>query len=870
VKVFVVSHTHWDREWYHPAERFRQRLVPLIDELLDASSEGQRFLLDGQTVVLEDYLDVRPERAAELGAALRDQRLEAGPWFVLADELIPGAEGLVRNLLAGRRTLRSLRAEAPPVLYCPDSFGHPAMLPLLARGFDKGVIVLWRGFGGAGAPARDCVWWETASAERALLYHLSPSGYELGANLPVERAAAVERWDRIRSELMDRSATGVVLLLNGADHHARQADLPSALDALRAAAAPDETSAGTLASFASALSERAATVELSQVSGELRDSYGYTWTLQGTLASRAHLKRWYAMAEREMLRDVEPWAALASFDDRGSLRALVNAAWRSILLCQPHDTLCGCSIDEVAKAMAGRLDSASTQAAGLRQTAVFALLGHDAQLARQAPDDWRAHLVVRNRAARARSGIALVELTLKVADIPVGPGSRHVPLARALRDMLPPAIWPVGEPVQILDIALANERTEAPRSYPDNDAVVRFSAAAWIDAVPGLGIRALPFPAHEPAAADVPGAVSVKGRSLSNDRLTLRWDASGRLSLEDHIERRTITSLLDWECRRDVGDLYTPSIRQRKAVPRFLGTRVVHRGPLRGVVEQHWRFAARSERVDVRIRFALDAGASFLRMQIEGDNAAQDHRLRVRVRSDVREGITIADAAFGPVEREALAVSEADARMERPIASAPLHRYVTRFDAQRGSTVFSDGLAEYEIVKDGVAITLLRAVGELSRSNLPERPGHAGWPASTPEAQCPGAFAAELALMLHGPRTPTVIDAIERAADDVLLPLVGETLRSALRTPPAVQGASLDGVGLTLSCVKESEDGGWLVLRAVNLLEVEVAGTWRLGRMITAAHLARLDETPVSPLEVRGDRIPFLAPARAVVTILAR
>src|SRR5689334_18096876 len=100
--IHVVSHTHWDREWYHAAERFRQRLAPLVDELIDDPlAPGSSFLLDGQTVVLEDYLDVRPERASELAAALRSRRLEAGPWFVLPDELIPSGEGLVRNLLAG-------------------------------------------------------------------------------------------------------------------------------------------------------------------------------------------------------------------------------------------------------------------------------------------------------------------------------------------------------------------------------------------------------------------------------------------------------------------------------------------------------------------------------------------------------------------------------------------------------------------------------------------------------------------------------------------------------------------------------------------------------------------------------------------------
>jgi alpha-mannosidase len=103
--IHLVAHTHWDREWYRPAAQFQQRLVALIDELID-EPPGMPFLLDGQTVVLEDYLALRPGRADELTARLRAGALEAGPWYVLPDELIPSGEALIRNLLAGRRALR--------------------------------------------------------------------------------------------------------------------------------------------------------------------------------------------------------------------------------------------------------------------------------------------------------------------------------------------------------------------------------------------------------------------------------------------------------------------------------------------------------------------------------------------------------------------------------------------------------------------------------------------------------------------------------------------------------------------------------------------------------------------------------------------
>jgi alpha-mannosidase len=843
--------------------------VSLIDELLDApGEEGMSFLLDGQTVVLEDYLDVRPERAGELAAALKDRRLEAGPWFVLADELIPSGEGLVRNLLAGLHTVRALRAEAPAVLYCPDSFGHPAALPDLARGFDKRLVLVWRGFGGSRAPKGDTFSWVAPSRERVILHHLTRSGYELGASLPVDADASRANWNRIRQEIGERPHLGLALVLNGADHHARQSDLPTAIATLKVVAKPDEIRPSSLGQFARDLVGRAENAKLAEVRGELRDSYGFTWTLQGTLASRTPQKRRYAAAERELLRDVEPWAALARFHEGISREALVRSAWRPLLLCQPHDTLCGCSIDQVARAMDARLESVSSQAVGLREDALLDLIGHDRDAARLHPEDWRSIVLIRNRAPRARSGVAIVAVSAKLADVPVGPGSKHVDWSRERKRLSEPS-WPV-EPTQVLDVGEAFERVEAPRAYPDNDAVARIWSAVWVDDVPPYGVSSVPIEGHERPPTWVEHKVFVQGRSMANGRLVLRWDAKGRITLEDIEQQRVIRGLLEWESRRDEGDLYTPSIRGRKFAARHGGTKVLHRGPLVGVVEQRWSFAAAGERVDVRLRLVLDAGGEFLRIGVLGDNHAANHRLRLRFNTDVARAETFADAAFGALKREPLSVPGRESRMEKPVASAPLHRYVSLFNPKRGVTVFSDGLTEYESGDDSISVTVLRAVGELSRSDIPERPGHAGWPTPTPEAQCIGSFEAEFGLLLHGPRTADTIHEIEGAADDVLYPLTGDTLRSARETPQPVHGVALEGVGLAFSAAKDSEDGQWLVLRCVNLLDEERDGAWTLGHAIDEAHVARLDETPLSRLRVQADTVPFRAPPRGVVTILVR
>jgi alpha-mannosidase len=258
-------------------------------------------------------------------------------------------------------------------------------------------------------------------------------------------------------------------------------------------------------------------------------------------------------------------------------------------------------------------------------------------------------------------------------------------------------------------------------------------------------------------------------------------------------------------------------------------------------------------------------------VHVAGDNRGQDHRLRLLFATDVPQPDVWADAAFGPVRRVPLAIGVEEAAVEHAPPTAPLHRYVSLFGPDRGFTLYSDGLAEYESMSDGtIAVTLARAVGELSRNDLPERPGHAGWPTATPAAQCVGPLAGEFGVHLHGPRDAATSAAIERVADDVLCPPVGFTLRAALAVPAPVQGVELTGRGLGFSAMKESDDGQWVVLRCVNVTDEPVDGSWNLPFDVREARASRLDETPLSELSSTGRSVSFRARPRDVVTILVR
>ena len=144
----IVAHSHWDREWYKSFEQFRAMLVEMVDDLLELlrRDDGFRsFTLDGQTVVIEDYLAVRPGKREEIAKLIGEGRIVTGPWYILPDEFLVSAESTVRNLMTGIRMAGSF-GHAMTVGYIPDSFGHIAMMPAILRGFGIGTALVYRGF----------------------------------------------------------------------------------------------------------------------------------------------------------------------------------------------------------------------------------------------------------------------------------------------------------------------------------------------------------------------------------------------------------------------------------------------------------------------------------------------------------------------------------------------------------------------------------------------------------------------------------------------------------------------------------------------------------------------------------------------------
>ena len=148
--LHVVPHSHWDREWYMSFEQHRMRLVELMDtviELMEKDPDYTYYHMDGQFIVIEDYLEIRPEMRDRLTALIRANRIQIGPFYVLQDEYLTGGEANVRNLLYGIKLCRGMGAEPVMTGYFPDAFGNVGQIPQILQGFGIDNAAFGRGIG---------------------------------------------------------------------------------------------------------------------------------------------------------------------------------------------------------------------------------------------------------------------------------------------------------------------------------------------------------------------------------------------------------------------------------------------------------------------------------------------------------------------------------------------------------------------------------------------------------------------------------------------------------------------------------------------------------------------------------------------------
>ena len=853
--IIVVPETHWDREWYQPFEVFRARLVRLMDRvlhLLDSDPEYKYYTLDGQSIVLEDYLEIRPDRGEDIARLVQVGRLLIGPWYVLPDEFLPGGESHIRNLQTGIAVARQF-GPVMMVGYLPDMFGQMAHMPAVLAGFGMSGAVMWRGADKSLTSSE--FFWRAPDGSEVLTIHL-PVGYGIASRLGPDRERLLTQLQSLRQMLEPWASTRYLLLPNGSDHVEPQPDLPAVIASANEALDDAELVHGTLPMYIEAvrreMGERSGSWLRWQ--GELRSGQR-AHVLPGVISTRMWIKQENQACEDLLLRWAEPFSAWAhllrrrngdGYARREPERAMADAgslrlAWRLLLQNQPHDSICGCSTDEVHDEMRVRFRRCRRLAETVRDEALAYLAEEAAPAGGPHPPEAGpppAEVVVFNPLSAARTDYCTARVPVEDGQEPLaledGDGGR-VPLQFLRRGRLSP-------------LDTLPERVEVGFLAPE---------------VPGVGYRALRVvygqgdrPRPQPA------------RTIENEYFRVEVDrADGTLTLTDKATGVTLRGLNRFVDGGDAGDEYNCSPPDRdelvdgSSLPPEI--RLLEDGPARWTLEIALEYSlpwaldpdagGRSpERRPYRIvsRASLYPGVPRLDFEAEVDNQAQDHRLRVHFPAGLRTDASCAEQHFGVVRRP-IALPEHDFTWaEAPQGTYPQKSFVDVSDGRRGLALANRGLPEYEVLDgpDGVtvALTLLRCVGWLSRSWLRTRPVQAGPLVPTPGAQEQGRHLFHYSLIPHEGGWERAFAQAHRFA----VPLRAVFAAAGKgQLPPKGSLLSVRPESFVLSALKEAEDGQGLIVRLYNIADGPAEGEVRLESGWQTVERVNLNEEPLGAAE---------------------
>ncbi len=804
--LYFVVHTHWDREWYQPFQQMRARLVAMADRMIPLVERGTIpfFHFDGQTIVLEDYIEVRPHAERRLRALVRAGKIQIGPWYVLADSFLVSGESLIRNLEIGMAIARRF-GRPLEVGYLPDQFGHIGQMPQILAGFGFTTAVLWRGVGAQVNRSRFT--WEGLDGSSVLTIYL-PNGYSNGANLPLESVESfIARAEQIADREREFANGAPILVMNGTDHADPDPRLMTRINEAR------ETSAitfevGPLETYV----RRIADLPLDGTPhhrGELRSPLR-AHLLPGVTSARTWIKQRDFENCRALERYADPLAALANAHGRGDgLDAYLEMAWRLEIQNHPHDSICGCSVDQVHIDMRYRFDQVRMLAETATRRAVSACLtesGADALEFAVFNPSFSRRALVSGEVEVAEPGARYTIQTSDGRRIPV-----TIDLARAERTLdseIPaaefksivgglsqPAIF--GRTVNRYEIVTTDDgraqvnlfmsraafsdldlegfRQAIRAGIPDSGSIRIHAVGAprcainfVADDLTQAGFSSYRLVRDDSRAVDaIAGQPSLTSTSSSIENEFFRLTPAAR-GLEIRDLRHNATMELYFEDDGDRGDEYnfdpvaeTPAI----AEPGSISARVLDDGPDRRRIALTIAFdipAAlavdrRSRSLD-RERLTMDLCATLYsglnRVDFTADviNPARDHRLRAALRTPIIAADAVHDTSFGVVRRQ---LSPSEPRGTEHIYPTVPHRSFTAVEsADFSAATMSKGLLEVEVRPERagstILLTLLRCVGWLSRSDLATRRGGAGPELETPDAQELGAHRFEFAVATFG------------------------------------------------------------------------------------------------------------------------
>ena len=872
MKAFYCVGTHWDREWYEPFQEFRMWLVELIDEVMDLMERDPSyasFHLDGQTIMLEDYLEIRPEQKDRLLKHLRERRLLAGPWYNLPDEWLTSGESMVRNLARGFRICREMGITPLDFAYTPDQFGHIAALPMIMSGFGLKTGIVWRGAQDENYPAQFV--WIGPDGSRMVYFKLVDKGsyapFDFLARRPIKEAdfsdaSFKEYFEGYLAEEKARGAAPVVLMLDAIDHQRPDPEMPRLFKELQTRYPDTEFIWGGLDEFGRELLQYQD--RLPERRGELREPVrdckrGGQYLIVHTISSRLDIKQRNDQCQALLENWCEPYMLFATMNNVAPPRAYLEKAWEYLLKNHPHDSICGCSIDQVHRDMLYRFDQCALIGDGIIRRSLASLADACSE-----GDQWQ-HIVAHNPLPQRRKGIFDVALYF--------PSDYGEKTGHIFHDGL--ATGERYNKFHLVDVAgnripYQHRRIERGIECKRLDSLGRettvggdlYHIAVELD-LPSCGMTGFSIEGTDDATRTF-GGMLTGPLSASNGLVEVHVDSGGGVSVQ-RTGGPAFDGLFLYEDAGDCGDGWTRGIPVDDIVFRSHGSMVTtgieENGPLRTTFRVE-RVLSLPLKIDPRTRgrgaergaleitdfITIEKRCPIIKVKTVINNTVADHRLRVLFPTQCDTDVSFAETPFAVVQRDIPIPAESALWQERVNEEKAFTSFFGLHDDRGGLAVLCPaGLHEYAALdtpQRELALTLFRAFRKTV--GKPEEP----------DGQLPGIHVVEYGLLPFG--------------DKPDLPLLAR-LTAAMQTPVRVHTSktptphksflTLEQGNAIVTAIKPADDGNGGVIRFWNPTDAPLKDGFKLDRPFKTIERCDLNEVPVEAIEpVNGYAPVTIAP----------
>ncbi len=347
INIYIVNHTHWDREWYKTFDQFKihlkfgvQRLINQLD-----NKEIENFFFDGQTIIVEDLKHIlNDEYYTKFINYIKEGKIEIGPWYVLPDEGLIDNISYNQNLQIGDDICKNLGVNSSKVMYLPDTFGHDMSIPKLSQENNIDYAIIHRGLNSKKVD----VTWEYENYKVKTIVLPTREGYY---QTMFYKENYLEELDKYIKTYLENTNSKDVLILNGCDHTFVPDDFSNKINNFKSKNPNYNVMQVTLSEFF-----KKSNYEYNQtIKGEFREN-SKAFLLPGVLSTRVYLKIQNRNLVDKLKYQYESITKILNVENKEVNN--INSLWKQIVKNHPHDSICGCSIDQVHKEMEVRYQKA--------------------------------------------------------------------------------------------------------------------------------------------------------------------------------------------------------------------------------------------------------------------------------------------------------------------------------------------------------------------------------------------------------------------------------------------------------------------------------------------------------------------------------